>query len=253
MFPVTLDQRKVLITGGSRGIGAACARYLARAGAAVAVGYVQAVEEAQALVTALQNEGATACAVGGDLRQADQTAAVFDNATQALGGLDSVVVNAGIWQRASMAEMQPDQWQATMTANLDSTYHTCHQAAQRFQARGGGHIVTIASTAGQRGEAHYSHYAASKGGMIALTRSLAAELGPHGIRVNCVAPGWVRTGMTQHVFDDKPRHAGIIAEIPLRRIAEPEDIAGPVLFLLSDLARHVQGAVINVNGGSVLC
>ena len=115
-----------------------------------------------------------------------------------------------------------------------------------------GRIINISSTAGQRGEAFYSHYAASKGGMIAFTKSAALELGRYNITVNSVAPGWVKTDMTKNVFKNKSEEKEILKEIPLRKIAVPEDIAGSVLFLASDLASHITGSVINVNGGSVL-
>ena len=149
--------------------------------------------------------------------------------------------------------MTTAQWRETMSANLDSIFEICGAAARDMKPRKHGKIILISSTAGQRGEAEYSHYAASKGAVIAFTRSLAAELGPFNINVNSVAPGWVLTDMTRDVFDDDTQRAGIEASIPLRRVATAEDVAGPIVFLASELSRHVQGAVINVNGGSVLC
>ena len=141
-----------------------------------------------------------------------------------------------------------------MHVNLDGVYHVCREAARIFVRQQSGVIVTVSSTAGQRGEAGHADYAASKGAVISLTKSLAAELGPHGVRVNCIAPGWVDTEMTATALNSNPLdRQKILDSIPVRRIATPEEIAGPILFLASDLARHVTGEVLNVNGGSVLC
>lgn len=250
---IDLTGKVVLITGGSRGIGAACCLSLAKAGARVAVAYRQNQQAAASVVANIREQGGEAKAYSADLTRAEETESLFDAVLADFGQLDILVANAGIWEGAAIHEMTATQWQRTMHANVDSLYFCCHHAAKHMRSRQTGNIITISSTAGQRGEAHYSQYAASKGAAIALTRALAAELGPYGIRVNSVAPGWVRTDMTHHVFEDQARAEKIYAEIPLRRVADPEDIAGPVLFLASDLAKHVQGAVINVNGGSVLC
>jgi len=247
---IDLKGKVALVTGGSRGIGRATCVLLARAGADVVVSYLRNQQAAQATVDAVQAEGQTAIAVGGDLSTGAED--LFDQATTCFGKLDIVVVNAGLWKRAPIENMTAEMWRETMAANLDSAYHTCHQAARVMKAQGSGKLILIASTAGQRGEAEFSHYAASKGAMIAMTRSLGSELGPFGINVNCVAPGWVITDMTTPVFADAAYRASVEASIPLRRIATPEDIAGPVLFLASDLSRHLQGSVLSVNGGSVL-
>lgn len=248
-----LRGKNALVTGGSRGIGAAVCVMLAKAGASVGIGFRSNIMAAEAVKETVEKEGVRGLILEGDLAEDGVCARVFDKATDILGPIDIVVGNAGIWKRAPIHEMEPSDWRETMTANLDSLYHTCHEAAKRMKSRGCGKIVIIASTAGQRGEAQYAHYAASKGAAIALTRSLASELGPDGINVNCVAPGWVMTDMTAGVFSDARYLKQQAEAIPLKRIAEPEDVAGPVVFLASDLARHVQGAVINVNGGSVLC
>lgn len=141
-----------------------------------------------------------------------------------------------------------------MRVNLDGMYYICREAARLMLERRSGNIVTVSSTAGQRGEAGHADYAASKGAVISLTKSLASELGPFGIRVNCVAPGWVDTEMAASALragEDELKR--ITDAIPLRRVASAEDVAGPILFLASDLARHLTGEVLNVNGGSVLC
>jgi 3-oxoacyl-[acyl-carrier protein] reductase len=145
------------------------------------------------------------------------------------------------------------EWNETLDINLKSAFLLCREVIPEMKERGEGSIILIGSTAGQRGEAFHSHYAASKGALMAFAKSVAGEVGPFGIRINCVAPGWVRTDMCQDVFSDSDFEEEVRQGIPLRRIPGPEDIAGPVLFLASDLSRHVQGEVLNVNGGSVLC
>jgi 3-oxoacyl-[acyl-carrier protein] reductase len=140
-----------------------------------------------------------------------------------------------------------------MEVNLDSVYYFTNAVVPNMKKQRQGWIINVASTAAVRGEALHSHYAASKGALVALTKSLAVELAPYNIRVNCVAPGWVDTDMCTEVFSDPSFKESVRQSIPLKRIPPPEDIAGPILFLASDLARHVTGAIINVNGGSVLC
>ena len=248
-----LRGKSAVVTGGSRGIGAAVCVLLARAGADIAFGYRSNHEAAAAVVEEVEKQGRRALAVAGDLADSESCRALFEHVGAKLGPVDIVVGNAGIWKRAPIDEMSPESWRETMAANLDSIYHLCHYAARIMKPRRTGKVILIASTAGQRGEAFYAHYAASKGAVISLTRSLAAELGPFDINVNCVAPGWVRTDMTETVFEDADFRKAVTHSIPIRRIATPEDVAGPVVFLASQLARHIQGAVINVNGGSVLC
>jgi 3-oxoacyl-[acyl-carrier protein] reductase len=149
--------------------------------------------------------------------------------------------------------MTERDWDETIDKNLKSIYGCCHSAARVMLAQKSGKMILISSTAGQRGEAFYAHYAATKGGIIAMTKSLAAELGPRGITVNCVAPGWVITDMTVDTLND-PKERRKIRELnPLGRVATPDEIAGPILFLASSLASHINGEVLNVNGGSVLC
>ena len=249
---IDLTGKVVLVTGGSRGIGRATCVLAARAGADVVIGYKANRAAAAAVVTAVEAAGRSALAVAGDLSKGEDAHALFETAHDRFGHLDIVVVNAGVWEPAPIETMTEEQWRRTMTANLDSAYHVCHLAAAHMKPRRSGKLILVTSTAGQRGEACYSHYAASKGAMIAMTRSLGSELGPYGINVNAVAPGWVATDMTTEVFGDPARKAAIEREIPLRRIAGADDIAGPILFLASDLARHLQGSVLSVNGGSVM-
>lgn len=251
---IDLSGRRAFVTGGGRGIGRATAHLLGRAGAAVAVGYHRRAADAAETVALVEREGCPSVAVGGDLGEAATAAAAVAAVVEALGGLDLLIVNHGIWPSTGvpLARMPVNQWAGTRQANLDGVFHVCQAAIPRLPP--GGRIVLVASTAGQRGEAGHADYAASKGAVIALTKSLAVELAPD-ITVNCVAPGWVDTEMCREPFaaDDGAGRAAIERTIPLGRVAAPEDVAGPIVFLCSDLARHVTGEILNVNGGSVLC
>lgn len=165
--------------------------------------------------------------------------------------LDIVVLNAGVWEEDEAGRGDLAVWDRALAINVRGAFLVADAAVPHLAASKGS-LVFISSTAGQRGEAGHSAYAASKGALISYTKSLAAELGPRGIRVNCVAPGWVDTDMTASALGDPGVRREVESSIPLRRIASPLDIAGPVLFLVSQLARHVQGEIVNVNGGSVL-
>ena len=250
---ITLDGKTILITGGSRGIGRACALMLGRAGADVAISYNSNKKAANNVVLDLTSEGRKAIALQGDLAIEGNAELIFSQCQEQLSPPGVVVINAGIWKRAPIEEMTADQLRETMDINLHSAFYLCRIAASQMPKRGSGNIILISSTAGQRGEAFHSHYAASKGALIAMAKSLASELGPRGIRTNVVAPGWVDTDMCIGFLDDPAARQKIIDEIPLRRVATPEDVAGSVLFLASELSRHINGEVINVNGGSVLC
>jgi 3-oxoacyl-[acyl-carrier protein] reductase len=248
---ISLAGRTALVTGGSRGIGRATALLLARAGADVAITYHTRAADADAVAAEIRGLGRRATAFGGDQADPAVVAAMAEGVRREFGRLDCFVANAGIWppEEVPLGRLAVERWGATMAANLDAVFLTT-QAALRLM-RPGGRIVLVSSTAGQRGEAFHADYAASKGAVIALTKSLAIEYAPD-ILVNCVAPGWVDTDMCIPAFEGEGR-ARVEATIPLRRIPPPEDIAGPILFLCSDLARHMTGEVVNVNGGSVLC
>jgi 3-oxoacyl-[acyl-carrier protein] reductase len=249
---IDLSGRRAFVTGGSRGIGRATAQLLARAGASVAIGYATRRDDADATVTAIRAAGGQAEAVGGDL--GDRTAAERVVAQVAQRGLDLLVVNHGIWPPTpqAVAAMTADQWERTRRANLDSVFFVTRAAIPRLPD--GGRIVLVASTAGQRGEAYHADYAATKGAVISFTKSLAVELAPR-ITVNCVAPGWVDTEMSAvpYAADGGEGRRVIERTIPMGRVATPEEIAGPIVFLCSDLARFLTGEILNVNGGSVLC
>jgi 3-oxoacyl-[acyl-carrier protein] reductase len=248
---IALEGKTALVTGGSRGIGRAVVLMLARAGADVAIGYRSRGAEAEAAATDASALGRRAITVGGDLADPAASERMAAQVAEAFGRLDIFVANAGIWppEEVPLARLAPGRWRETMAANLDAVYHST-RAALRLMGPGS-RIVLVSSTAGQRGEAGHADYAATKGALIALTKSLAIECAPD-IRVNCVAPGWVDTEMAAPAYggDAKPR---IAATIPLRRIPTAEQIAGPIVFLCSDLASHITGEILNVNGGSVLC
>jgi len=249
---IDLSGRRAFVTGGGRGIGRATALLLARAGASVTIGYVARRGDADATVEAIRAAGGQADAVGGDL--GNRTAADHVVAQVARAGLDLLVVNHGIWPPTpqAVATMTSEQWERTLRANLDSVFFVTRAAIPRMPD--GGRIVLVASTAGQRGEAFHADYAATKGAVIAFTKSLAVELAPR-ITVNCVAPGWVDTEMSAipYAADGGAGRRAIERTIPLGRVATPEEIAGPIVFLCSDLARFLTGEILNVNGGSVLC
>lgn len=249
---IDLRGRRALVTGGSRGIGAATARLLARAGASVTIGYRSRAADAERVAEELRAPGVTAHAHAADLSRREGADALVGAAVAAMGGLDLFVGNAGIWpeEEVPVAALDDERWLRTMRENVDSVFFTTRAVARVISDRG--RIVLVSSTAGQRGEAYHADYGASKGAVISFTKSLAVELAPRDITVNSVAPGWVDTEMVAGALDATAR-ARANAGIPLGRIATAEDIAGPIVFLCSDLARHVTGEILNVNGGSVLC
>ena len=248
---LSLEGRNVLVTGGSRGIGRAACVLCARLGARVAVGYARDEAAAGSTVAELAAAGSFAVALAADLAIAGEAAGLVARAEEALGPLDVVVLNHGIWKRAPIVSMTDAEWDEMLRVNLSSVREACAEAARRMLPRGRGNIVLVASTAGQRGEPFHSHYAASKGAVIALAKSLASELGGEGIRVNCVAPGWVMTDMSRAAILGSAGDA-VRRAIPLGRPGTPEEIAGPIAFLASDLSSYLQGQVLSVNGGAVM-
>ena len=248
---IDLSDRRILITGGSRGIGAACARSFAHAGAMVVVHY-RGNEEAAALVLGELQEisNRSHLKARADLSIPDQAGPLVECIRAEWGGLDCLVNNAGIWVHNPIDSLDDERLEETWQINLRAPFICAREAVPLLREADDGNIVNIASTAGQRGEAFYSPYAASKGAIIAATKSWSTELAPD-IRVNAVAPGWVDTEMCIEPFADGGRER-IEAAIPLARVADPDDIAGPVLFMASPLARHITGEILNVNGGSVL-
>lgn len=243
--------QRVLVTGGSRGIGRATALMFARAGADVGVTFHTRTADAEAVSREIRAMGRRAFHSGGDLADPKVVERVFRECRAAFGGLDCFVANAGVWptEALPLGQLPEQRWRATMAQNLDAVFLTTRAALGLMGP--GGRVVLVSSTAGQRGEAFHADYAATKGALISMTKSLAIEYAPD-ITVNCVAPGWVDTEMSAGPYAGEGK-ARITATIPLRRIPPPEDIAGPILFLCSPLARHITGEVLNVNGGSVLC
>ncbi len=250
-FTIDLAPRTALVTGGSRGIGRATADLLARAEARVAINYAHDEGSANAAVRDIRAAGGEAMALAGDVSQEAEARQLVRDVVSAWGRLDILVLNAGIWDEDVTGRGDVAVWDRTYAINLRGAFLVTDAAAPHLEKHGGS-IVFVSSTAGQRGEARHSAYAASKGALISYTKSLAAELGPRGIRVNAVAPGWVDTDMSAPVLDDPIARAEVEKSIPIGRVASAADIAGPILFLVSDLARHLQGEVVNVNGGSVL-
>jgi 3-oxoacyl-[acyl-carrier protein] reductase len=262
---LSLAGKAALVTGGSRGIGAATVRMFTRAGARVAFNFRESQPEADALAAQcraqLASPEADIC-VG--LRHALNSAAdgraLVEETVRRLGRIDVLIANHGVWPPtdAPVASMTDAQWRSTMEINLDAVFGLTQAAVRAFQQQGrgadgvAGHIVLISSTAGQRGEAFHCDYAASKGALISLTKSLSSELAPQGIRVNCVAPGWVHTDMAAPALNHAATREKIFGTIPMGRVATPEEIAGPVLFLCTPLAGFMSGEIVNVNGGAVL-
>ncbi|MGB9030215.1 MAG: glucose 1-dehydrogenase [Acidobacteriaceae bacterium] len=258
---LSLENKVALITGGSRGIGAATVRLFRQAGARVAFNYRAAQSAAEALSTELG--GPQSCAAfAQDLSTPEDGRSLVRRTVDHFGRIDILVANHGIWESndAPIATMSDAQWRTTLAINLDSVFGLIQAAAAAMQQQArtstapdpAGNIILVSSTAGQRGEAFHADYAASKGAIISMTKGLATELAPHGIRVNCVAPGWVNTEMSAPALGDAAASQRVLSLIPLGRPADPLEIAGPILFLCTPLAGFMTGEIVNVNGGAVL-
>lgn len=248
---IDLAGYRVLVTGGSRGIGAACCRQFAKAGATVMVQYlasgaraVQVLKEIEAISDRPHRK------VHCDVTDHNHIGELFAFVRDEWGGLDGLVNNAGVWIHDPLVDLDKTKLEATLAVNVVGPFLCARQSVPLLKESPDGSIINISSTAGQRGEAFYSPYAASKGAMISATKSWSTELAPE-IRVNAVAPGWVDTDMTAEALSGEGRMKAL-SSIPLQRIATAEDIANAVLFLASPLARHITGEILNVNGGSVL-
>lgn len=254
---ISLEGRVALITGGSRGIGAATVRAFVNAGAQVAFNYQRAKNQADALCNEL---GDSHClAFQSDLSNSENAKILVDSVVERFGRLDILVANHGVWPATDIGidQMTPDQWRNTLAVNLESVfglikYSVAQMKKQSSQNNPAGHIVLVSSTSGQRGEAYHCDYSASKGALISMVKGLSTELARDRIYVNCVAPGWVDTDMSEPALTDPKTRDAIFRTIPMGRVGTPDEIAMPILFLCTDYAGFITGEVFNVNGGAVL-
>lgn len=244
--------KTAVVTGASRGVGRAVALRLAEGGANVVVNYLRNDAEAAETVSMCKAKGVGAVSVAADVSEFSGAQAVAKTALDQFGGIDYLVCNAGVWDGAPIEEMSEELWTKVINTNLKSAWASVKACTPAMKKRNSAAIVMVSSTSGQRGEANYSNYSASKGGMISFTKALACELAPK-IRVNAVAPGWIETAMVRPVFDDSEYEQSVIDSIPLKRIATTDDVALSICFLLSDWSRHITGEILNINGGAVLC
>lgn len=247
-----LKGKVVLVTGGSKGIGAAVAKGFAGAGARIAITYSSDKLSAISCANEISRGNKECLVVKASVERQRDVRNAIKQVLARYGKIDILVNNAGIWKSGELGSMTEKQWDETLDVNLKGTFLFCNEVAPLMKRQKSGKIVNISSTAGQRGEPLHSHYAASKGGVIAFTKSIAIELAPFNINVNSVAPGWVETDMTEQTLKDPSVRPEIDKGIPRGKVAVPADIVGSVLFLASDLSKHIIGATISVNGGSVL-
>jgi len=244
--------KTAIITGASRGVGRATAIRLAEASANVVVNYLKSEDKAIEVVKECQTRGVEAIAVQGDVSEWREAQHLAHKTIEKFDKVDLLVLNAGIWEGAPIEEMSEEVWNKVLNTNLKAAWAMTKACVPAMKKRETGAIVLVSSTAGQRGEANFSNYAASKGGQISFTKALATELCPK-IRVNAVAPGWIETAMVRPAFEDENYKQSVIDSIPLRRVATADDVALSICFLLSDWSRHITGEILNINGGAVLC
>ncbi|MDQ1636963.1 MAG: 3-oxoacyl-[acyl-carrier protein] reductase [Pyrinomonadaceae bacterium] len=250
---LSLTGRVAVVTGGSRGIGRATVELLAQLGAKVVINYSNDDDAAAEVLAIVSAAGGEAFSFKANIAKVDEAERLLNATLERFKRVDIIVCNAGIWEGAAVEQISEAMWDQTMDINLKGAWTVCRAAVPILKKQRSGKIVLVTSTAGQRGEAGYSNYAASKGGLIAFTKSLGSELGEWGINVNAVAPGWVDTDMTEDALGDREQRQAIASAIPIGAIATPEDIAGPIAFLCTQWSRHITGEILNVNGGAVLC
>jgi 3-oxoacyl-[acyl-carrier protein] reductase len=252
---ISLAGKAALITGGSRGIGAAAVKLFAQAGADVVFSYFRSREAAKQVEQEARKHSTRVEALKADLGRMADAKKLVAFTRERLGRLDILVANAGIWNAEDrpIEKLSEREWDEMMRVNLKSVYSVIHYAVPQMIAQRAGRIIAVSSTAGQRGEAFHAHYAATKGAIISMVKGLSTELARHNILVNSVAPGWVDTDMSKPVLETKAGRKFAYGQIPLGRVATAEEVAGPILFLASDLATFMTGEVVNVNGGAVLC
>jgi 3-oxoacyl-[acyl-carrier protein] reductase len=244
--------KTAIVTGASRGVGRATALRLAEGGANVVVNFLSNSGEAEETVRICEEKGVLAIPAQGDVSDLVAAQNIARATLDKFGRIDLLVCNAGIWEGAPIEEMSEEVWNKVLNTNLKSAWAMTKACVPAMKKQESGSIVMVSSTAGQRGEANYSNYAASKGGQISFTKALASELCPK-IRVNAVAPGWIETAMVRPVFEDEAYKQSVLNSIPLNRMATTDDVALSICFLLSDWSRHITGEIVNINGGTVLC
>ena len=252
---ISLAGKAALVTGGSRGIGAATVKLFAQAGADIVFSYHRDRESAAQVEQEARKHGTRVESFKADLGNVADAKKLVAFAHQRLGRLDILVANAAIWNHedAPIEKMNEREWDEMIRVNLKSVYGVVHHAVPLMISQGGGRIVTLGSVSGQRGTPFHTHYSATKGAIISFTKGLAVELARHNILVNCVAPGFVDTGIWKATAKNRSQMKALLAAYPLKRVATVEEIAGPILFAVSDLATYITGEVINVNGGSFPC
>ncbi|MGI5853294.1 MAG: 3-oxoacyl-[acyl-carrier-protein] reductase [Bacillota bacterium] len=247
----TLNGKNALITGSSRGIGKAIALRLARDGATVIINYLPGMEDAaRSTVAEIEAQGGKAISLMADVTNEEQVAAMFQQIATQCGTLDILVNNAGITRDQLIIRMKTEDFQSVLRVNLEGTFLCSREAAKIMIRQRSGRIISISSVNGVAGSPGQANYAASKAGIIGLTKSLAKELGSRGITVNAVAPGYIQTDMTA-VLPDKVKES-ILGMIPLQQLGKPEDVANLVAFLASEDSRYITGQVIHVDGGMVM-
>lgn len=242
--------KTVLITGASRGIGAAAARLFAKNGYAVAVNYCHSQEAADSLIAEITAQGGEAFTVQADVSRANEVQQMVQAVYDRCGHLDVLIHNAGFAQQKLLTDTEPEEWHQMMSVHLDGAYHCCKAVIPGMVRQGYGGILTVSSMWGVTGASCEVAYSAAKAGLIGFSKALAKELGPSGIRVNCVAPGVIQTDMCAS-FDEETLN-GLAEETPLGRLGTPEEIAETLLFLASDKASYITGQVIGVNGGFII-
>ena len=248
-----LEGKRIMVLGGGQGMGEATVKLLTQLGCAVAVVDLQA-ERAEGVAGEAREAGATALPFAVDVTDDDALVATIARVERELGPLDGMATIIGMAGWSSITEMTMETWEADHRRNLRYFFFAAREVARRLIARGApGTIVAVASVDGLRSAPNHAAYGAAKAGLINLVKTMATEWAEAGIRVNCVAPGWVDTDMSADPLRKRRELEKIVDGIPLRRVATADDVAGPILFLASEAARHITGEVINVNGGSVLC
>lgn len=250
---INLKNKTAIVTGASRGIGRAIVIMLAKAGCDVAINFLKDKSSAESVKQEAEALGVKADIYQTDVSDKTQVDAMIEKIAADFGAIDIIVNNAGIWEHNPIDSMTDESLKRTLDINIYGCFYPVMAAVPYMKKQKSGNIIFISSTAGQRGEAFHSPYAASKGALISLTKSLAVELADDNIRVNCVAPGWVDTDMSKASMENKEEAEWVLSKIPMKRIGRPEELAGAVLFMASDLSTFITGEILNVNGGAVLC